>query len=174
MQTQWIDLHDIPANGREFSFHDQTVWDELWIEFGMECRSETAVTVDFTILPASHGVFVKGKIHGEVIVPCTRCLEDARVPMDNAFEFFEPATTEDDGFNSALLREQDGTRELDIIALVWEQFLMALPDKPLCSPACKGLCVHCGQNLNTAQCACDEEIGDIRLSALRNMKVPTK
>lgn len=174
MQTQWIDLHDIPANGREFSFQDQAVWDELWVEFGMECRTKTTITVTFSILPATNGIFVNGKIHGEVIVPCTRCLEDALVHIDNDFEFFEPATAEDDGSHSALLREQDGTQELDIIALVWEQFLMALPDKPLCSSTCKGICVHCGQNLNDKKCACDQQTGDIRLRALRDLKISTK
>jgi uncharacterized protein len=61
--------------------------------------------------------------------------------------------------------------EFDITGLVWEQFLIALPDKPLCSSSCKGICSYCGRNLNKGACQCHEESGDPRLSVLRNLKV---
>ncbi len=174
MQTQWTALHDIPADGREFSFHDQTVWDTLWADFGVECRAITPVTVDFTILPASNGIFVQGRIRGEIILPCSRCLEDTPLTLDNDFDFFDPLPQRKEDPRDGLLREENGVMEFDMIALVWEQFLMAMPDKLVCSSSCKGLCPQCGQNLNTGTCACSEDTGDIRLSALRNLKLPTQ
>ena len=45
-------------------------------------------------------------------------------------------------------------RELDLGELMREQFVLALPMKPLCREACKGLCPQCGTNLNKATCDC--------------------
>ena len=174
MQTQWIALHDIPAEGREFSFHDQTVWETLWTDFGVECRAVTPVSVKFTVLPAANGIFVQGTIHGKVILPCSRCLEDVSLNLENDFDFFDPLPVGNDDPKDGLLREENGVMEFDIIALVWEQFIIIMPDKIVCSPSCKGLCPQCGENLNTGICICTEETGDIRLSALRNLKVSKK
>lgn len=38
-----------------------------------------------------------------------------------------------------------------------ESFYLSLPFKKLCSHNCKGLCQHCGTNLNTSSCTCNEE-----------------
>ncbi len=35
--------------------------------------------------------------------------------------------------------------------------LLSIPMKNLCSPDCKGLCPHCGTNLNYSQCTCEIE-----------------
>jgi uncharacterized protein len=48
-----------------------------------------------------------------------------------------------------------------------EQFYLALPMKPLCAEGCKGLCPHCGTNLNEATCTCTNEWSDPRLEPLR-------
>jgi uncharacterized protein len=171
MQTQWIALHDVPASGREFSFHDQDIWNALFDQYDLKCRSKEPVRVDFTVIPANDGIFVQGSVRGTIITECSRCLEDAQVVLDETFDFFEPLTAEDTASRSSLVREQGGIMEFDITGLVWEQFLIALPDKPLCSSSCKGICSYCGRNLNKGACQCHEESGDPRLSVLRNLKV---
>ncbi len=35
--------------------------------------------------------------------------------------------------------------------------LLSVPMKNLCSPDCKGLCPHCGTNLNYGECSCEKE-----------------
>ena len=50
-----------------------------------------------------------------------------------------------------------------------EQFYLALPMKPLCRDACKGLCPHCGTNLNASSCDCAPAWQDPRLAALREL-----
>jgi len=40
----------------------------------------------------------------------------------------------------------------------------------LCSSTCKGLCVHCGANLNNGACDCAPEWTDPRLSALKEIR----
>jgi uncharacterized protein len=51
-----------------------------------------------------------------------------------------------------------------------EQVLLALPLKVTCREDCKGLCGHCGQNLNEGQCSCSTAIEDPRWTALREIR----
>ena len=60
--------------------------------------------------------------------------------------------------------------QIDLGQLVMEQFHLALPMKPLCSEACRGLCPQCGTNLNTGSCECDSRWEDPRLAALKALK----
>ena len=64
--------------------------------------------------------------------------------------------------------------EINVAHLAFEEFLLALPVKALCSEECKGLCPKCGHNLNTGPCACVNDEGDPRLAALRNLTLGKK
>ena len=70
-------------------------------------------------------------------------------------------------FGDHLCRNND---EIDLLQLMMEQFQLALPMKPLCRDACKGLCPQCGTNLNTGSCDCNQKWEDPRFAALRAMK----
>src|SRR4029078_5821755 len=50
-----------------------------------------------------------------------------------------------------------------------EQFVLALPMKPLCAQACRGLCAACGENLNRTECACTPVWEDPRLGPLKGL-----
>ena len=60
--------------------------------------------------------------------------------------------------------------QIDLGQLITEQFQLALPMKPLCDKACKGLCPQCGTNLNTGSCDCRQEWIDPRLEVLKKLK----
>ena len=51
-----------------------------------------------------------------------------------------------------------------------EQVLLALPLRAVCREDCKGLCPHCGKNLNLEQCNCAEPLEDPRWSVLKDLK----
>ena len=53
------------------------------------------------------------------------------------------------------LRNIDTGWELNAGGLLWEEFLLALPEKILCADTCLGLCPQCGKNRNMEQCACN-------------------
>ena len=61
--------------------------------------------------------------------------------------------------------------EINLAALLWEEFVLALPEKVLCKADCKGLCRNCGQNLNNGACSCKSDDIDPRLEKLRALKV---
>jgi uncharacterized protein len=82
------------------------------------------------------------------------------------------------GYDDDNLRAEDlefslyeGT-EVDLSPLIREQVLLALPTRPLCEDDCRGLCPHCGVNLNRTTCECRVENLDPRLEAIRSLKLP--
>ena len=58
---------------------------------------------------------------------------------------------------------------IDLNELLREQFYLALPMKPLCGEACRGLCAQCGTNLNAGTCDCQPVWDDPRLSVLKGL-----
>ena len=77
---------------------------------------------------------------------------------------------EEDDLTTAFYR--DGV--LDIGDLLREQFQLALPMKPLCSEACRGLCPQCGANLNRTECGCAPAWEDPRLAPLKRSAEPDR
>jgi uncharacterized protein len=117
-----------------------------------------------------------GTVKAELELPCSRCLEPYRLPVNAPFDLrYLPATeasteaereVEEEDLETSYYRDD----QIDLNELLREQFYLALPMKPLCREDCKGLCVHCGTNRNTGPCNCAAEWVDPRLSALKALK----
>ena len=118
-------------------------------------------------------------IHGGVdtvlTLACSRCLEPFEVPVDAAFELRYLPQGHNTGEGEREIEEDDLTTAyyrdgaLDVIDLMREQFQLALPMKPLCSDACRGLCPDCGANLNRTTCGCAPRWEDPRLAPLKGL-----
>jgi uncharacterized protein len=127
---------------------------------------------------------VTGRVQTRLRLDCGRCLEPFEIPVDSAFELRyvpEPAASPggqaqtgrdaverevaEDDITTAYYRNET----LDLGELMHEQFVLALPMKPLCSDACKGLCPACGTNLNKSACDCKPTWTDPRLAALQGL-----
>ena len=130
---------------------------------------------------------VTGRVETQLRLECGRCLEPFEIPVASAFELrYVPATpapasrpdqrhavhgedTEhevaEDDLTTAFYKDE----AIDLGELMQEQFVLALPMKPLCSEACKGLCPTCGTNLNNATCDCEPAWTDPRLAALQGL-----
>lgn len=60
--------------------------------------------------------------------------------------------------------------ELDITQDIVDALYLAIPDKLICNESCKGLCPHCGSNLNETSCTCQDAVIDSRWDALKKLK----
>ena len=117
-----------------------------------------------------------GKVTTELELPCSRCLEPFRMPVNNTFDLrYLPASevstegegeVEEDDLEVGYYRDD----QIDLNELLREQFYLALPMKPLCREDCKGLCAQCGTNLNAGSCNCAPAWEDPRLAALKNLR----
>ena len=71
---------------------------------------------------------------------CSRCLEEFEIAIDKNI-----------ALNYSSAREAP---VIDINPDIREEIILDYPMKPLCRPDCKGLCSHCGKNLNKGGCNC--------------------
>lgn len=175
MVEHWIGLTNLPAQGREFSFDDQDVWRELWQEFHYDIEIVTPLSATLSIVPQQDGYLIQGHLGGTVKTVCHRCLEEAEVVIDHDFDSFEAHEDvdliEDEPTH---LRNIDTGWELDVAGLLWEEFLLALPEKILCADSCLGLCPQCGKNRNLESCACSNPDSQSPLArALQGLKIKT-
>ncbi|NCD24117.1 MAG: DUF177 domain-containing protein [Deltaproteobacteria bacterium] len=174
MVEHWITLTNIPTLGREFSFDDQEMWRALWREFRFEAEILVPFAAVLTIVPQSSGFLIQGRLTGSFVTACHRCSEDARVDLDHAFDLFEAHEDVDNIDEGSHLRGSEGSWELNVAALLWEEFLLAVPEKILCSENCLGLCPHCGKNRNLDPCTCDATENQSPLAqALRSVHIKT-
>ena len=118
---------------------------------------------------------VRGTVRTRLELACSRCLDPFEVPVDAAFELRYVPQVENVGEGEREIGEDDLATAyyrdgmLDVIELLREQFQLALPMKPLCSEACRGMCPQCGTNLNKTECACRPQWEDPRLAPLKSL-----
>jgi uncharacterized protein len=128
---------------------------------------------------------VTGQVQTRLRLDCGRCLEPFEIPVDSAFELrYVPALAAPPAQGAAGRGGEEAEAEvaeddlttayykdetLDLGELMREQFVLALPMKPLCSEACKGLCPACGTNLNKGTCDCKPVWNDPRLAGLQGI-----
>ena len=119
---------------------------------------------------AGGGVQVEGLLDARVRLVCRRCLtereERCRVPLRFILEPGLEAGSEDEGVFS--LRPEGDL--VDLGPIIREELLLAVPEYPQCRPDCKGLCPHCGIDLNQGTCDCEAVEVDPRWEALRKLR----
>src|SRR5687767_9045229 len=142
-------------------------------------RIVAPVVLDFDIHKDKERFRLLGTVRTELELPCSRCLEPFRLPVDASFDQrFLPASemaadeeqeVQDDDLDTSYYRDD----QIDLNELLREQVYLALPMKLLCREDCKGLCPQCGTNLNTGTCACATQWEDPRLAPLKGLIKPS-
>jgi len=111
-----------------------------------------------------------------VELSCDRCLEPVQRPLTGNFDLIYRPQGSDAGKNDISICAADteigyyqgeGMLLEDVLK---EQVLLALPAKVVCREDCKGLCPHCGKNLNLESCNCGSEFTDSRWAALTGLR----
>ena len=156
------------------------------IDLGEDVRQRTVLRAEgrADLVEEHHGkhevvqdIRLKGKLETELEGSCARCLEPVDLPVTRSFDLlYRPLGTD------------AGRKELSVTAaeaeigyyqgegllledLLREQVLLAVPLKVICREDCKGLCPHCGKNLNEeGACSCADELEDPRWAALKEIR----
>ena len=140
-------------------------------------RVAAPVSLAFEIFKDKSHYRLAGRTQTTIELPCSRCLEPIAVDVDAPFDLrYQPHTAaagtgkhdpereiEEDDFATAFY-EHD---EIDLGQLMREQLYLAVPMKPLCDGACRGLCPVCGTNLNRGTCECRPGWEDPRFAVLK-------
>ncbi|HVB98196.1 MAG TPA: DUF177 domain-containing protein [Candidatus Dormibacteraeota bacterium] len=122
-------------------------------------------------------IHIFGNLHTRIELNCARCLESVPEEVSRDFDLLyrpmvwaprdEAVRLSVDESEIAFF-EGDGLFLADIIS---EQINLAVPMKVICRSDCRGLCAHCGANLNYEQCSCEARIADPRLASLERFKL---
>ncbi len=137
------------------------------LEDGERFRDEISVALDLEKMRSR--LYVRLKARTEAHYICDRCLEPFVAAIDEKFSFLY---TDDSDLVSPddFIYAYDASRpEIDIAPAVKETILLGVPIKFLCSEECKGLCPHCGTNLNQSRCTCETSSTDPRWDALKKL-----
>jgi len=175
-----INVLMVPEAGLDLHFDLQTGWFRNFLaaeESGTLNLPQTLVSCHVSRMGET--VFIEGEINSVVETLCGRCLETVRLPVCFDFRYTLLPVKESIKDNEEL-RTEDldfGFYEgevVDLSPLIYEQIMLQIPMKVLCSEVCKGLCPQCGANLNAGDCACPKDPGDERFAVLRNLKISKK
>ena len=119
---------------------------------------------------------IYGTLHTRLELICARCLETVVEEVSKNFDLFyrpmasiardEEVRLKLDDTEMAFF-EGDGLFLADVLA---EQVNLSLPMKVICRSDCRGLCPHCGANLNQEECRCESHAADPRLAPLARLK----
>lgn len=172
-----IVINNIPEEGLSFKFHKDSDWFRNLLP--QKERSDFAlqdVDVGYMIKRIRENVFIDGTLETVVTSSCCRCLDTTQLPVKGMFRYtFVPAKDKD--AEEEELTQEDleyGYYEDDVIDLdtiIFEQIMLQIPMKVLCTDTCKGLCSHCGNNLNRARCDCHTDVMNEKLAVLKNVKI---
>jgi len=120
-------------------------------------------------------VYLTATLRGALDSECSRCLTAFKMPLGlNLSVVYVP--------DKGRMEEKEGALEsdfnvsfyeddvIDILQDVKETIIINLPIKPVCRPDCKGLCPHCGADLNVADCGCEKAARGSPFEELKKLK----
>src|SRR5688572_18951860 len=148
---------------------------ELRVERGGRREGQLAVAgplrVRLEAQQAGHDVVVRGNLNGSVALACRRCLAPVTAPIDEDVSLvFRPGLSRVEAEAEEVYALPARGDELDLSDAIREQVVLAVPQYGMCIEDCRGLCQHCGTNLNQEQCDCTSNAVDPRWSVLRALK----
>lgn len=122
-------------------------------------------------------VRASGSVQTAVRLSCSRYLGEYELPIDSEFTIFytegggDEPEEEVELSDMALISATYQGEEIDVDLEIAEQVMLEVPFKPLCSEACRGLCPECGQDLNAGECGCDRGGINMKMVALKKIKI---
>ena len=135
---------------------DDSVWQES------DPLPVDAVHVRGRLSAAGRGrMLLAGHIEGSAHIECRRCLTDLTVPVSEDVHLLFAEDGDDEVDDPDVYVYDPRARELDLTPAVREQWVLAAPAYALCREDCKGLCPHCGADLNAEACHC-APVADVR------------
>ncbi len=175
MTELWMPLQDVSTEeGKECIITEPSIWNDPINRFELPYSILEPLKARVHLWPQVKSCLVRGTMQGKIMLPCSRCNENTYLLIDREFDIFEQLFSEEEKSDIGgpyFLRQIRGELEIDIAGILWEQFVLNIPVKVLCSEDCAGLCPHCGQNLNNESCVCENMKYDQRMEIFRKLKI---
>lgn len=163
-------LREVPGAERQYRLRDH------YLTLGPDVELAGPLNGELRLQKTNRGILVRGQVDAPVRRTCARCLEafveDVSVTISEEFlPSIDPESgvpLPEPGSDEASLAI-DEHHELDLTAVLHDEFALSEPMHPLCRPDCPGLCADCGQPLGGGHAPhVDDEI-DPRLAGLARL-----
>jgi len=170
-----IQVQDIPSEGLHLSYGmGLQEWDIAYTGY---YRLLEPVRIVVDVIKHGEGeVYVSGALSAKIEAECARCIKHIALPIHSDFHLeYLPASGDVSSGELALspeamdLNYYEGD-EIDLDREMIGQCSLAIPMHALCRKDCRGLCPHCGEDLNKVNCQCHFEPTDMRWAALKHFK----
>ena len=155
------------------------------IDWGEDARQRTPLKASgrAELVEEHHGkhkvisdIRIRGRLSTELELNCARCLEPVVREVSREFELLYRPQGSDAGRDELSVTDAEAEigyyqgEGLLLEDVLREQVLLSVPLKVTCREDCKGLCPHCGKNLNQEQCSCAVPLQDPRWEALKEIR----
>lgn len=125
----------------------------LDIEF-VDLKYSESLRLSGTIEKGPEVLTFRGNLAGKVEHICGRCLASEKEGIQKPFEFFY---------------EIKGRESIETLDDLRETLILDHSLSFVCRRECRGLCPHCGINLNESQCQCSEQASPRTFSQLKQI-----
>lgn len=157
-----IAFSEISEEGLSVHFDDKS-----FVPENVYCSG--SASADVVLAKKESRVILSGKLKVVVELACDRCLEGFDNLLESTFTVDFELVDQDKNNLEDLDYHCQGSEldtivldkpEIDVVQVLSQQVLLAMPMKKICSQDCKGLCQKCGANLNNEQekCKCEKEV----------------
>lgn len=156
-----LDLREIismPGRSIPFSFEVDVA--DLW--FDCVKSFSGPVLAEGTVRNRAGSLEVEGRITGQMICQCARCLKEFSKELDLDMPAYLAEELQDEDDEETYLL--DGN-EADMGEIATTALVLGMEQRMLCREDCKGLCERCGKDLNDGPCDCGVD-QDPRLAVL--------
>jgi uncharacterized protein len=181
-----IHVPSIPEEGKRIELQTELHWvRELVAErFKDFTAPESAMSGEVLLFRTHTNVTLQGQVHLGIQATCDRCgkvFQSAlEIPLHRhlAPYFDNPDERREAGEGDVELDEEDldfscyHHDEIDLAAIIAEEVLLALPMGFHCREDCRGLCPHCGVDLNEGACGCGKQAKGSPFSVLKSLHLP--
>lgn len=155
------------------------------LDFGPDLKQQTPLHAGgrAQLIEERHGkhqlvkdIRLNGELCTSLEVPCARCLEPVTQDVRRNFDLLYRPLGVDAGREEMSVTGAEAEisyyqgEGLLLEDALREQVLLSVPLKAICREDCKGLCPHCGKNLNVEPCSCSEPVADERWTALKDLR----
>jgi uncharacterized protein len=131
------------------------------------------VEYDLTVTKSGDNLWVHGPVRAQVSTTCDRCLEGFTFSVESNLDIeLSPRKKAPVDPEVELKPEEMDVyyyegEEIELDPYIFEEVMLNIPIKALCSDSCKGLCPTCGKNLNLGECQCEKASPGVLADKLR-------
>jgi uncharacterized protein len=119
---------------------------------------------------------IRGRLTTSLESNCARCLDALTEDVKREFDLLYRPLGADAGRDEISVTDAEAEisyyegKGILLDDVIREQILLTVPLKVTCREDCKGLCPHCGKNLNQEQCSCAVIQEEPRWAALKEIR----